>query len=181
MVQIATSTKIAFALLGIGFLFFLIGFCAPYWHLHKWENRVGGEKRSIYYGIWRYCIEEQKYRASPYDFCYNMVSTTYGVDYVRATQFFETVGFLAALVSLVLLILAVCIVSCKNRKILPILSAVFSIVAAGCILLGAIIFGAQDYEKYYLSWAFALTIIGGIFFGVAGVLILVATIVMNNT
>ena len=55
-----------------------------------------------------------------------------------------------------------------------------SVFTAGCIILGCIIFGAKDVEKHHLSWAFALAIIGGIFFGVAGVLVLVATIVIKR-
>nr|KAG5699900.1 hypothetical protein BaRGS_018199 [Batillaria attramentaria] len=101
-------------------------------------------------------------------------------DYIRATQFFETVGLLSAIVSFVLLLLGVCIATCRDRRILPILSAICAIGAAGCILLGCIIFGAKDVEKHHLSWAFALTIVGGIFFGVAGVLILIATVVIKR-
>lgn len=52
--------------------------------------------------------------------------------------------------------------------------------AAGCILLGTVIFGANDAEEDHLSWAFALCIVGGIFFGVAGVLIIVASVVLKR-
>ncbi|KAK7487363.1 hypothetical protein BaRGS_00021452, partial [Batillaria attramentaria] len=125
MAEIATSMKIAFALMGVAFLFFVLGFCAPYWHLHEWVDM--GRTQKVYYGLWKWCVEEQKYRQLPYDFCFSTISEQYGRDYIRATQFFETVGLLSAIVSFVLLLLGVCIATCRDRRILPILSAICAI------------------------------------------------------
>lgn len=49
--------------------------------------------------------------------------------YTRATQFFETVGLIAAIASIVLLLLGVCVATCRDRRILPILSGICSIAA----------------------------------------------------
>ena len=73
---------------------------------------------------------------------------------------------------------SVCVCACVCVCVCVCVSV--SVFTAGCIILGCIIFGAKDVEKHHLSWAFALAIIGGIFFGVAGVLVLVATIVIKR-
>ena len=53
-------------------------------------------------------------------------------DYIRATQFFETVGFLAGLTSFIILLLGLCIPACQDRRILPILSSVIALGAGKC-------------------------------------------------
>ncbi|KAK7092011.1 uncharacterized protein [Littorina saxatilis] len=179
MADPSTAIKIAFVVFGLGFLFFLFGFSSPYWHLMEWVDH--GHPRTTYYGLWKHCQEQARYRSLPYDFCFSLISGDYARDYIRAAQFFETVGFLTALVSLIILLLSICIGSCQNRRILPILSAITAFAAAGCIILGCIIFGAKDEEKNNLSWAFALTLVGGILFAIVGVIVLVFSVIKKGT
>ncbi|KAL8580177.1 hypothetical protein ACOMHN_059150 [Nucella lapillus] len=177
--EVRQPIRLGFILLGLGFLFHTLGLASPYWHEH--EEVTFGKRSRTNYGLWRWCVEEERYRNIPYDYCFSMLDGgQYDRDYIRATQFFETVGFLAAIASIILLLLGVCITSCRDKRILPILAGIAAAGAAGCIILGCIIFGAKDYEKPHLSWAFALAIVGGIFYGLAGVLVFVATLVMKR-
>ncbi|KAK7487361.1 hypothetical protein BaRGS_00021450 [Batillaria attramentaria] len=75
MTEISLPIKIAFVLLGIGFLFDLTGFSAPYWHVSEWYH-LG--KRKINYGLWRYCDEYTDRRYGRREGCGSMVSGSYG-------------------------------------------------------------------------------------------------------
>ncbi|XP_025091382.1 uncharacterized protein LOC112562362 isoform X1 [Pomacea canaliculata] len=179
MASIATPLIVAFVLLGIGLLLHIIGFAVPQWHDQEWMTSERYLVR-VTYGLWRYCYNSWHRRSMDPEVCTSIVDSQYDRGYTRATQFFETVGLIAAIASIVLLLLGVCVATCRDRRILPILSGICSIAAAGCILLGTVIFGANDAEEDHLSWAFALCIVGGIFFGVAGVLIIVASVVLKR-
>ncbi|XP_025091383.1 uncharacterized protein LOC112562362 isoform X2 [Pomacea canaliculata] len=178
MADVQLMIQVAFVCMCLGFLFHLIAFTAPHWR-RSYNVTASNASANISYGIWRQCLLPRfrlQRGTSDEDRCGPFPLT----GYTRATQFFETVGLIAAIASIVLLLLGVCVATCRDRRILPILSGICSIAAAGCILLGTVIFGANDAEEDHLSWAFALCIVGGIFFGVAGVLIIVASVVLKR-
>ena len=75
MEDIGTPIKIGLVLYGLGFLFHVIGLGAPYWHVHEWVNY--GHRTKTYYGVWKWCVEEQRYRNLPYDFCFSLISSGY--------------------------------------------------------------------------------------------------------
>lgn len=189
MAVIPVTVKIAFVVLAVGLIIFLVGFGSPYWYYREIYQSPYG-RRGMYMegeehmGLWKYCHDFYSWARNRQSAkvhvqsCGNLLGTaeTRLNDELRATQFFETAGFLAILPAILLLVLSVFIDSCKERRILPILSAVFALLSAGCIIIGAIIFGATDLFKDYLSWAFALSIVGGVLFGVSGVLIIIGAI-----
>ncbi|XP_052761374.1 uncharacterized protein LOC128204072 isoform X6 [Mya arenaria] len=89
--------------------------------------------------------------------------------WLKATQAFETLGFIAAVAALILIVLYVFVPATSGKRIVFILSMVACFIAAGCILLGIIIYGTK--MDYNLSWSFALCCIAGIIFAVAGLLL----------
>jgi hypothetical protein len=74
-VHLSTPTKVGIVLLGLGFLFHVIGFCAPFWHRNAHVEY--GHRTTVYYGLWRYCREEKKYSNLPYDFCFSLVDSSF--------------------------------------------------------------------------------------------------------
>ncbi|XP_041361784.1 uncharacterized protein LOC121377760 isoform X2 [Gigantopelta aegis] len=96
--------------------------------------------------------------------------------WLRATQFFETVGLILIGAAGILLILTILVQMFRDKKIFSILNAILCFAAAGCIFVGVIIYGTQDGISTYLSWAFGLCIVGGILVGVAGVLLIVSAV-----
>ncbi|BFZ11261.1 hypothetical protein BsWGS_14300 [Bradybaena similaris] len=183
------TVKVAFVLIAVGLIIFLIGFFSPYWTYREFHTKPGLQIRKymdghINYGLWTFCRDTEEYYdvrtkngLNRIDDCWSLVNHPYYSNAeTKVAQFFETVGFLLVLASTVLLLIAVLAGSCKDRRILPILSAVFCLSAAGAILLGTIIYGTADLHKRDLSWAFALAIVGGIIFAVAGVFIIIGAI-----
>jgi len=134
--------KVSVILLPIAFLLDLIGIATSYWV--SWPA----------YGY--------NYHSGLWDF-YNEPS------WLEATQAFEVLGFIAGLAALVLIILYIFVPATSGKRIVFILTLVMCFAAAGCIILGIVIYGSKS---SHLSWSFALCTIAGIIFGVAGVLLL---------
>ncbi|XP_052236344.1 uncharacterized protein LOC127848086 isoform X5 [Dreissena polymorpha] len=91
--------------------------------------------------------------------------------WLKATQAFEVLGFIAAVVALILIILYIFVPATSGKRIVFILSILACFAAAGCILLGIIIYGSE--VKHNLSWSFALCCIAGIIFAISGLLLVV--------
>ncbi|GFO04449.1 protein fan [Plakobranchus ocellatus] len=187
------TIKISLILLVIGLIIFVIGFAAPYWYSHDYEigpsvldsHRYKGTRHT---GLWLYCDVYDRWDGrSPnrkvgrvhVDECreflaYDHLTIT---SELRATQFFETMGLIGLVATFVLLMLGLCMESCHDRRILPIIASVLCLASAGSIILGTIIYGSAEAHQDYLSWAFALTIVSGVIFVVTGFIILVGAIV----
>ncbi|KAK3087285.1 hypothetical protein FSP39_004133, partial [Pinctada imbricata] len=90
-----------------------------------------------------------------------------------AVRTFEAIGFLATLGAIFFLILYTCVPKTSGSKIVAILTTLALFGACGCIMIGVIIYGSNN-NTDYLSWAFALSCVGGILFGVAGLLTVVS-------
>ncbi|CAG5132683.1 unnamed protein product [Candidula unifasciata] len=189
MTTLPLTLKVAFVLIPIGLIIFLIGFCSPYWTYREIHTKPSGRIRTymdgyVSYGLWTFCRDTEEYYDRQtksglvkIDDCWSLVNNPgFSNAETRVAQFFETVGLLLVLASTVLLVISLFVDSCKDRRILPILSAVFCLSAAGTILLGTIIFGTADLHERDLAWAFALAIVGGIIFAIAGVFIIVGAI-----
>ncbi|XP_067666178.1 uncharacterized protein [Haliotis asinina] len=101
--------------------------------------------------------------------------------WLRATQFFETAGLIAIGVAAVFLFLSIFGQSLRDKKIITIINALACFGACGAIIIGAIIYGSQNGVVDYLSWAFALCIVGAIMEGVAGALLIVGTFATTRT
>ncbi|XP_046362514.2 uncharacterized protein LOC124139478 isoform X1 [Haliotis rufescens] len=140
-------------------VFHTVGFSCPNW-AHDGRNNSG---------LWRRC-QFLLFRT----FCFEVLSQDDVEGWLRATQFFETVGLIAIAVAAVILFLSLIVQSLRNKKIVTIVNALACFVAFGTIIVGAIIFASRS-NSSYLSWAFALCIVGAILEGVAGALILVGT------
>ncbi|XP_052236337.1 uncharacterized protein LOC127848086 isoform X1 [Dreissena polymorpha] len=93
------------------------------------------------------------------------------MSWLKATQAFEVLGFIAAVVALILIILYIFVPATSGKRIVFILSILACFAAAGCILLGIIIYGSE--VKHNLSWSFALCCIAGIIFAISGLLLVV--------
>ncbi|XP_071101199.1 uncharacterized protein [Haliotis cracherodii] len=147
--------KVCMILIPLGGLCHLIGFASPYWI----------SALTTHIGIWKSCSGS---------ICIDWLDTRAVAGWLRATQFFETVGLIAIAVAAVILFLSLIVQSLRNKKIVTIINALACFVAFGTIIVGAIIFASRS-NSSYLSWAFALCIVGAILEGVAGALILVGT------
>ncbi|XP_046362519.1 uncharacterized protein LOC124139481 [Haliotis rufescens] len=156
--------KVCLVLVPLGGLFHLIGFASPYW-----ISSVLG-----YSGIWRFCDKRGIL------VCFEYLDIPLQ-GWLRATQFFETAGLIAIAAAITLLFLSIFVQALKDKKIVTIINALACFAASGSIIIGAIIYGSQEGVAQYLSWAFALCIVGGILEGVAGALIIVGTFVIRRT
>ncbi|XP_071101212.1 uncharacterized protein [Haliotis cracherodii] len=154
--------KVCLVLVPLGGLFHLIGFASPYW-----VSTV-----LVYAGIWRTCNAL---------LCIDFLDAAVLPGSLRATQFFETAGLIAIAAAITLLFLSIFVQALKDKKIVTIINALACFAASGSIIIGAIIYGSQEGVAQYLSWAFALCIVGGILEGVAGALIMVGTFVIRRT
>ncbi|XP_060555711.1 uncharacterized protein LOC132716450 [Ruditapes philippinarum] len=164
----STLIKIALVLAMIGFLLAVIGFATPYWMSYSGYD-VHRRHVSVNSGLWRSCHEGYSYysRRSTYiEQCYKAV----GPGWFDATKTFVIFGLIAALAALVLFILYVFVPKTSDNKTVFILAMVACFAAAGCIILGIIIYGSKMDN---LSWSFALCCIAGIIFGISGILLVV--------
>ena len=93
-----------------------------------------------------------------------------------ATLVIECLGAVAAIATLGLVVIYLFLAG--GKSVVRILAILGSFVAAGIILLGIIIYGAT--VKDNLSWSYALTIIGGIFYGLTGVLLIVSIVIAKR-
>ncbi|XP_067664596.1 uncharacterized protein [Haliotis asinina] len=148
--------KVCMILIPLGGLCHLIGFASPYW-ISTYRTNMG---------IWKSCVNS---------ICIDWLDSSFVPDWLRATQFFETIGLIAIGIAAAILFLSLVLQSLRNKKIVTILNALTCFVACGTIIVGAIIYASRGYNRSYLSWAFALCIVGAILEGVAGVLILVGS------
>ncbi|KAK3592224.1 hypothetical protein CHS0354_020513 [Potamilus streckersoni] len=137
---------------------FAIGFSTAYWQ--KFEIGL----LNVHWGLWRSCVG---------DICKDnsLPDASSDISWFEATQAFETLGFIAALAALVLIVLYIFVPQTSGKRIICILSMLACFAAAGCIMLGIIIYGSKVERN--LSWSFALCCIAGIIFGVSGVLLLI--------
>ncbi|XP_045181190.1 uncharacterized protein LOC123540326 isoform X4 [Mercenaria mercenaria] len=159
--------KVALVLLSIGFIIDIIGFATPYWQAYDGRD-IFGHHSEVNSGLWRTCWT--RYSRLTQDTREACGKTT-GPSWFEATQAFETLGFIAAIVALVLIVLYIFVPQTSGKRIVFILGMVACFAAAGCIILGIIIYGSK--VETNLSWSFALCTIAGIIFGVSGILLIV--------
>ncbi|XP_069107079.1 protein NKG7-like [Argopecten irradians] len=137
-----------------GLLFHLIGLATPYWtSLTLFENTIF--ESSYHAGLWRGCSGSICGKVS------NAAS------WLEAVQAFAILGFLAGVAGIVLAFLYMFVEQLK-KDVVYIVAAIGNLAAAGCIFLSIVIYGSK--VENGLSWSFGLSIVGMIFFGVAGVL-----------
>ncbi|KAL3887853.1 hypothetical protein ACJMK2_000242 [Sinanodonta woodiana] len=168
--QATIFAKIAFFLAILAFLLDMIGFYTPYWQSYQFmTNHLVWVTK--FDGIWRFCTANM-FKVWCRSYNYETTYSNYGTrSWFEATQAFETLGFIAALAALVLIVLYIFVPQTSGKRIIGILSMLACFAAAGCIMLGIIIYGSKVERN--LSWSFALCCIAGIIFGVSGVLLLI--------
>ncbi|XP_048730554.2 uncharacterized protein LOC125647783 isoform X1 [Ostrea edulis] len=132
-------------------LFHLIGFSTAYW-----TNR-SSYVYSNHWGLWKSCRI----------YCSSMGTKS---GWFGATQAFETIGLIAGFVGLILTILYIFVTQTAGNRVLFIIDLLAVGIAAGSTLLGVIIYGANASA---LSWSFALAVIAGLVYGVAGALMVI--------
>ncbi|CAC5392290.1 unnamed protein product [Mytilus coruscus] len=134
-------------LTAVGFLVHLIGYGAPYWF-----------KSGIYHsGLWKSCAGS---------ICGDFVGSSFLPAWLEATQAFETLAFLAILAALIVMGLKFTVM--KEQKILLIVIFILQFASVGLILLGVIIYGAENSTTSF-GFAFVFVIIASIIMLVAGV------------
>ncbi|XP_045181192.1 uncharacterized protein LOC123540326 isoform X6 [Mercenaria mercenaria] len=153
--------QISMGLTAIAFWCHLIGFFTTFWyHGPLATHEISTFVLKGYSGLWKGCEETGT-------LCFRPA----GGSWFEATQAFETLGFIAAIVALVLIVLYIFVPQTSGKRIVFILGMVACFAAAGCIILGIIIYGSK--VETNLSWSFALCTIAGIIFGVSGILLIV--------
>ncbi|XP_052236343.1 uncharacterized protein LOC127848086 isoform X4 [Dreissena polymorpha] len=151
----------AMGLIMIGSWCHVIGFLSQFWHNGPFvTSEFAGYVIKGYSGLWKGCDETGTLCFRPE-----------GGSWLKATQAFEVLGFIAAVVALILIILYIFVPATSGKRIVFILSILACFAAAGCILLGIIIYGSE--VKHNLSWSFALCCIAGIIFAISGLLLVV--------
>ncbi|KAJ8322217.1 hypothetical protein KUTeg_000688 [Tegillarca granosa] len=150
-----TLVKVFFILLIVGILFHIVGFATPYWSDDDYYSHNG---------LWRSCYYRHVYHGQQ---CFK---TNFSASWFEATQAFQVIGLVAAFIGLILVILFIFVTQTSNNRTVYIIGMVAVLVAAGCTILSIIIFGSKVSA---LSWSFALAVIGGILYGVAGLLMLI--------
>lgn len=155
-------SKICFGLMFIGLLFYMIGFWSPYWSTKDVFPPLGRLMVEVR-GLWQMCQFTHLFNK-----CFPGADTP--GSWFEAVQAFEVIGFIAAIVALILIILYIFVPATAGKKIVFILTLLATFAAAGCILLGIIIYGAK---MDHLSWSFVLCTIAGIVFAISGILLLV--------
>lgn len=68
MDNIRFSLNVALILQGLGALFDLIGYAAPYWHDERYVTN------HIYYGLWKRCVEKGPFRTVIVEVCTSLIS-----------------------------------------------------------------------------------------------------------
>ncbi|XP_022309028.1 uncharacterized protein LOC111114826 isoform X1 [Crassostrea virginica] len=154
-----TPVKIAFIFLIVSVLFHLIGFSTVSWSQSHWIDQYG-RQFSSHSGLWRICFT-------------HCVARPMGFGWFGATQAFETIGLIAGIVGLILVVLYIFINQTAGNRTLFIVSLVSVGIAAGSTLLGVIIYGSHGSA---LSWSFALAVIGGLFYAVSTALMIIHVI-----
>lgn len=99
--------------------------------------------------------------------------------WLHATRFFQSVGLIMSLISVVSSIFCTFVRKTVNKRDTRVAAAVMNFAAAGSMLIGVSIYGGQYryvvwLKGYYLSWSFAFSIIAGIFHLVSGVIYMFA-------
>ncbi|KAK6165739.1 hypothetical protein SNE40_022604 [Patella caerulea] len=143
---------LAILLAGVGCLLHVIGLSVVYWIVSDPFLSGAGS------GLWQQC---NLFRCYPY-------RAELIPDYWRATQAFVIIGLLVGVAGLALSILSLI----KKAKLIKLLAAIACIVAAGCILLAIIIFGAETRlsRSSQWGWGFILCIVSTLLFVPAGIL-----------
>ncbi|XP_022338986.2 uncharacterized protein LOC111134338 [Crassostrea virginica] len=93
--------------------------------------------------------------------------------WLHAVRFFQSVGLLTSLASLVFSVLCTFVSKTVKNRGVQIAAAVLNFLAAGSMLVGVSIYGGQyRYEtwikSYYPSWSFAFSIIAGVCYLISG-------------
>lgn len=72
MDNISFSLNVALILQGLGVLFDLIGYAAPYWHDESYFPF------HIYYGLWKRCVEKGPFRTVIVEVCTSLITDDHG-------------------------------------------------------------------------------------------------------
>ncbi|XP_052236338.1 uncharacterized protein LOC127848086 isoform X2 [Dreissena polymorpha] len=154
---------ISFGLTIVAFLLNMFGFYTSLWATQTFMHPAPNDITATWsFGLWKDC-----YSTTWFFRCYDVKD----IGWLKATQAFEVLGFIAAVVALILIILYIFVPATSGKRIVFILSILACFAAAGCILLGIIIYGSE--VKHNLSWSFALCCIAGIIFAISGLLLVV--------
>ncbi|XP_050406769.2 uncharacterized protein LOC126822065 [Patella vulgata] len=150
--------KVALATLIIAVILFIVAFATSAWMTHTYRQNY----QSI--GLW-------KYRKCGGSTCNEgRIGYRWGTDFHHATQAMETLGLIALLLSLLILLLYMFVDSCRRRNAL-IVTIVFIFVSVFFIVVGIAVC-ADKYEErgFSIGWSMGLAIAAAIFDFVAGVM-----------
>ena len=161
--SVLLTVKISGLLVLGGIIVFAIGFATHFW---SYSEVYGYASEGLWFGCYKSdCREIFYYSPLPAWFI--------------ATLVLESLGLLAALLGTWLVGLYIFCSSTRQKNVFPcIVPMLACFAAAGTILLGIIIYGAS--VKDNLSWSFAFCTIGGIFYGTAGIFLMVAILTKKN-
>lgn len=144
-----------------GFILFAIGFATHFWSY----SAVYGYATE---GLWLGCYESD---------CKAIFEYGPLPAWFIATMVIECIGIAAAVVALGLVVIY--LFPAKGNTTVCIVAVIACFAAAGCILLGTIIYGAT--LEVNLAWSFVLCVIGGVAYGMAGVLLIITLLVTRKT
>ncbi|XP_074603572.1 uncharacterized protein LOC141857064 isoform X1 [Brevipalpus obovatus] len=191
MAKLSDARISAYAVLAISFIVSLIAFSTPYW-LASDRRHYGATFDKL--GLWETCFRSMK---DPYDFqffryytgCRWIFSYEYSDGNINlrefllpaffvATQTLYTLGFVFLLLAVIgVLAIQLCFVVDKEMYAMRVLSIIMFLSALFCTT-ACIIFGIKgddrdwmpDPEHNYLSWSFALAVVGVFFQWMASIL-----------
>ncbi|XP_076463679.1 transmembrane protein 47-like [Babylonia areolata] len=154
---LSTWMKLALVFLSLGVLLFVIGFATNSWM----ESRTYRYGR-IYKGLWK-DKECSGSRCRSYD-------NRYREDFEKATQAMECIGLIGMLMGFLLLLLYVCVDSCRRREaMLAIIFFLFGAVVA--MVIGFVVYATKLEERgYQIGWSMGVAIGGCICTFIAAVM-----------
>ncbi|XP_013789749.1 uncharacterized protein LOC106473611 [Limulus polyphemus] len=171
-------------------IFVIIAFSTPYWLVS--DGKQPGEKKFERLGLWEACLDkfhDVNYRYDIefsgcrwiFDEEYNIIIKILEPAFFVVVQVFFTLGFVGLLLGCMMLVAALfCVPHEKETFVIKILSIVLFISSAFCTI-AVITFGARgdgrdwmpDPDHNFLSWSFALGVLGTLLDYLAAILFFV--------
>uniref|UniRef100_A0A023G4G7 Putative conserved plasma membrane protein n=1 Tax=Amblyomma triste TaxID=251400 RepID=A0A023G4G7_AMBTT len=185
--QMSLGRKAAYLFAAMSLVLVFIAFTTPYWLAS--DPRVYSAQL-LRLGLWETCfrsfadprdLNKEKYYVGCrwiFAYEYNTLRDFIEIPFFVAVQVFFTIGFTLLLLACVLLLaMHICLPSARTHQLLKVVIALL-VASAVCNTIAVIVFGARgdgrdwmpDPDHNFLSWSFALGVIGAFCTYVAAVL-----------
>ncbi|ESO82978.1 hypothetical protein LOTGIDRAFT_169803 [Lottia gigantea] len=140
----------------------IIGYSTDFWE--SYDRPLALYKYSYNQGLWRLCTSTNYTEG-----CMDIPQSASTIE-LKTTRAFETLAFIFGFASIVLQLLSIFV---KQKKIITILINGSSFCAGLLVFIGIIVFATDKPTGYEYGYSFALTIVGGVLYVLAGLILIV--------